>query len=431
MAEKYLLLDEFKNGTGSYTFGKDDDGNYLELGEYVLRIDYESSSTLQACQLARRVIVGYKTTMSGVVGRTPYTTSATSNSAITTEEKLNTNGSVKVTVLNRTTGRPVANLPLYAGLGIGDDTNYYTDGYNYNDVVARYNQSKKLTNTFTTNSSGVATITFKISDFFDASTISKIRGATSVSNPSITTYMHTLYVRVMGTDNRASNDNYVRDVCPVPVFLGTMPISHTNLEVNPVVTEASVLNNAVAKCCGMGTVRVDFDMYYIYANILKNTYGIDVTPFYVSKGYLTVEYSSDNTNFEQLGANYLMPAASGNISEVNQNGQIIMQNTTNKKGFLIKMPVRYDYTGTLYFRIKYHENVGDTEPRTLGTLTVQVKPTNESYTSLAVDIELYQEDEPIIMVAGNAKNIKLGVYRKDDGEHTVPLTQGEIEYTTR
>lgn len=430
MGEKYLLLDEFENGTGSYTFGKDNDNNYLEVGEYVLRIDYESSSTLQACQLARKVIVGYRTTMTGVVGRVPYTTSATKNSSITTEEKLNSTGNVKITVLNKTTGRPVANLPLYAGLGIGDDTDYYTDGYDYNTVVARYNSSKKLSGTFTTNSNGVATISFKIGDFFDASTIGQVRGATSI-NSSNTTYMHTLYVRLMGTSDRAETDNYVRDVCPVPVFLGTMPISHTNLTLNPVQTEANVLGNAVAKCCGMGTVRVDFDLYYIYANILKNTYGINVTPFYVSKGYLTVEYSSDNTNFEQLGVNYLMPAASGNIHEVNQNGEIIMDNTTNKKGFLIKMPVRYDYTGTLYFKVLYHENVGDTEPRTLGTLTTQVKPTNPSYTELAVDIDLYEEDEPIIMVVGNAKNVKLGVYRKDDAEHTVPITQGEIEYTTR
>ena len=430
MGEKYLLLDEFKNGTGSYTFGKDNDGEYLEVGEYLLRMDYESSSTLQACQLARKVIVGYRTTLSATVGRIPYTTSATKNSNITTEEKLNSAGTVKVTVLNKTTGRPVANLPLYAGLGIGDDTNYYSADYVYDDLVSRYNHSKKLSGSFTTNSNGVATINLKVGDFFDASTISQVRGATSIVNGN-STYMHTLYIRVMGTDDRPNNDNYVRNVCATPVFFGTMPISHTNLTVNPVQTEGNVLGNAVAKCCGMGTVRVDFDLYYVYANLLKNNYGIDVTPFYVSKGYLTVEYSSDNTNFTPLGVNYLMPAANGNIHEVNQNGQIIMDNTINKKGFLIKMPVRYDYTGTLYFKILYHENVGDTEPRTLGTLTTQVKPTNPSYTELAVDIALYEEDEPIIMVAGNAKNVKLGVYRKDDGEHTVPLTQGEIEYTTR
>ena len=122
-------------------------------------------------------------------------------------------------------------IPLKIGFGVGDDT-IYDANFDYNDMVAKYNQSKKLNTVFTTNSNGVATITFHVSDFFDSTDVDQIRHTTSIDTGN-DTYKHTIYVRLDGTSDRANDDNYVRAIGYVPCVLGYVPVRVSQYQVRP------------------------------------------------------------------------------------------------------------------------------------------------------------------------------------------------------
>ena len=151
MAEKYKEIKDFNNGTTSMTLGNDNEGNHLDLGTYVLRLDYEAKNSLQACQLARKVIVGKRAIIQKGMARGVFSTSQeANNSRVTDAEKLNSTCTFSVIVKDKSSGARLANIPLKIGFGVGDDT-VYGNTADYDDLVNKYNHSKKVDTVFKTN----------------------------------------------------------------------------------------------------------------------------------------------------------------------------------------------------------------------------------------------------------------------------------------
>lgn len=423
MAEQYKEVKDFNNGTASMTLGNDNEGNHLDLGTYVLRLDYEAKNSLQACQLARKIIVGKRALIRKSTARGVYnTTEQNSNANISTAEKLASTCSFQVIVEDRDSGTRLAGIPLKIGFGIGDDT-VYDANFNYNDMVSKYNSSKKLNREFVTNSNGVATITFNVSDFFNATNVDQIRHTTSIDTGN-DTYKHTIYVRLDGTTNRANNDNYVRAIGYVPCVLGNVPVRAESIIVYPEVNGYKVCGGGYM---GVG-VRLHYDFIYQGNNISPNWSDYPSSNRIVKNGSIYMMASNDGETFTKIPADYYV-APYG--EELTLNNAEVPVPSDGLTVFAFRNNKPFNFEGEIWYRIMYRGKVGTSEGKTLKEFRVEVDPSYPSEVAMNANIELYGEEEPIYMIAGSGRNVNVGVYDEGDVTNSTPLTHGSLDYTVQ
>lgn len=420
MAEQYKEVKDFNNGTASMTLGNDNEGNHLDLGTYVLRLDYEAKNSLQACQLARKVVVGKRALIKKSTARGVYnTTEQNNNSNISDADKLASVCTFQVIVQDKDSGTRLAGIPLKIGFGVGDDT-IYDANFDYNEMVAKYNQSKKLNTVFTTNSNGVATITFHVSDFFDSTDVDQIRHTTSIDTGN-DTYKHTIYVRLDGTSDRANDDNYVRAIGYVPCVLGYVPVRAETIIIQPEVNGYKV--------CGGGYmavgVRLHYDFIYQGNNISPNWEDYPTSNRIVKCGSIYMMVSNDGENYTKLPENYYASQYGEEITLTNaevpvpSDGQTVLAFRNNKP---------FNFQGDIWYKIMYRGKVGTSEGKTIREFKVEVDPSYYSTIDMNANIELYGEEEPIMMIAGSGRNVNVGVYDEGDVTNSTPLTHGSLEY---
>lgn len=421
MAEKFKDVVDFNNGNYTMTLGNDSESNHLDLGTYTLRLDYEAKNSLEAYQMSRKIIVGRRAYVNPSTARGVFSTSqTTNNNNITDEEKLNSTCTFNVKVQDLNTGTTLVGIPLKIGFGIDDSTIYGEVDDPSATLLSKYNSSKKLDTTFVTNSSGIATINFKVSDFFDVSNLSQIDGT------------HTIYVCCIGTTDRGNTDNYVKSVGYAPCVLGNTPV---------MVYTKTVLPEANGYCvCGGGYMAFGVQLQYsfIYKTINENV---------PSNNRVNVDWSSWTTTQRNVKVGHIYAMVSDNgtdYTRVPDDSYIAFTpydmdlDTTGVKVasdgrtvFAVRNNKPYNYTGTLYYKIMYTAKAGDTNSRTLFTIQADVDKNNPSAVSLKADIGLVGEQEPIMMVAGSGRNVNVAVYDEGDTNHQYPLNHGELEYVAR
>lgn len=429
MAEKFKDVVNFNNGNYTMTLGNDSESNHLDLGTYILRLDYEAKNSLEACQLSRKIVIGKKAYVNPSTARGVYSTSQTANNPnITDEEKLASTCTFKVKVQDKDTGANLVGIPLKIGFGVGDDTIYSGLTGIEDELEAKYNSSIKLDKVFTTNSDGVATITFKVSDFFDVSTLSQIRDGTSI-NTGDPTYKHTIYVRVIGTTDRANNDNYARATGYVPCVLGYVPVMLYSTRILP---EANGY-----RVCGGGYMAFGIQLQYsfVYENINENDprqnrinpdwSSLTTQQRNVKVGHIYVDVSDDGETYTRVPQEDYATFEAWDLTTDNV-GAVVADD--GRTVFAIRNHKPYNYTGTLYYKVYYGSKAGDTQPRHLFDIQVDVDKNNPSAVSLNADIGLVGEQEPIMMVAGSGRNVNVAVYDEGDTNHQYPLNHGGLEY---
>ena len=420
MAERYKEVRDFNNGTTSMTLGNDNEGNHLDLGTYVLRLDYEAKNSLEACQLARKVIVGKRALIKKSTARGVYSTEQNSNSNITDAEKLGSVCTFQVIVQDTVSGARLEGIPLKIGFGVGDDT-IYDANFNYDDMRSKYNNSKKLNEVFTTNSNGVATITFHVSDFFDSTTVDQLRHSTSIDTGN-DTYKHTIYIRLYGTTDRADDDNYVPAVGYVPCVIGYVPVRLSQYQVRP--------NLNGYKTCGGGYIgfaaQLNYDFIYQGNNINPNWEDYPTGNRVVKCGSIYAMVSNDGETFTKLPADYYVSTYGEEL--ILNNAEVpVPSDGLTVFGFRNNKP--FNFQGDIWYRIMYRGKPGTSENKTLMEFKVEVDPSYPSALPMNANIELYGEEEPIIMIAGSGRNVNVGVYDEGDVTNSTPLTHGTLDYT--
>ena len=380
------------------------DGENIPMGNYLLHLDYEGNDEFECMQLTRKVIVGSGAKLrSRPIIRKAYTTTASTNSTVTTAEKENTHISFNVTVSDIFTNEVVPNFDIYVAFGNGDNTNYF-EGITQSDLSTKYFASKKI-GKFTTNDNGVANIQFDAKDCFDG---------------TVTSGEHSLYLYLRATSDRTEK-NYASQYDVIPFILGDVPVKEVTFD---------VLNEY--KTCGHGTVRVDVKYHYGFAytgNNVKTGYTAYTNASNtIKKGYIKLLQSLDGGSTYQTVPTDLLDTVTNSLVTLDENGKILLDSAGNTTSFTVKNTRPLNYTGTVLYQLNYYENAGDTRPLSNHRFTVQIDPSYASYTKMKVDIALVDETEPIYMIENNGKSVKLGVYLKDDEQHNDAIDHGSMDY---
>lgn len=410
------------------------DGSNIPVGDYILHLDYESDAEIgEAAQLTRRVIVGSGTKLHAIpIVRVPYTTTASSASGITAQEKLATSVSFNIVVRDKYTNELVPDFDVYAAFVKHDDTNYFIEENNNKDVLKeKYTNGVKLTgNPFTTNSNGKTTISFQLSDIFTTEEVNTIHDGDTLGQHSVVFYLR------YTTDR--TDKNYVSYYAACPVILGVIPVKTVVREID----HHDESNPLIGTVCPKGTVQIGVKLNYrfpynydpdnVFVNDVKEGYSSWTSAANtVNVGRYTVYESVNGGEYTQVPFSRLASAYVPTDTVVYFDGTI-QPDTDGTTYFRVKN----DYpVGTVVdnykIRVVYTGKIGETRNLTVNTFTVKVSPEYESISRLATEIELYEEEEPIVMVAGNGKDVRLGVYLKDDDVRDIPITQGDLEYEVR
>lgn len=370
---------ELTDGTASIVIpANKGDGTPFECGNYKVKISYDADESEEALEIVRNMVVGHLTNLTGNDSINPYATSAASESAITLTEKLNTAGSLKVTITDAVTGTPVQGIKFQYGVRIGDDTNYKVET-SFDTRYEAFKQAVISPTVLTTDNNGQATIRYKLGDFFNSAT--QMEKARSVTDNSKTVNQHTLFICTQSTYDKAVNHR--RDVFAIPFIVGATEIKRHFL-IRPE-TDNPVITNT---CCG-GSIYIALSATYAFAydsegNILEGWEEYDTSvpkQVHVGKFILSVSYDNRET-WEQIPASQLKLANPNYDAIINDDGSVTL--STNHTTLLLWSNDRdYSFNGEAVISVGYQGVIGKTKSK-LGQylFRVRINQNNSSYSRM-------------------------------------------------
>lgn len=400
---------------------KDDSGNVFEVGEYKLRIDYESTTSKpEAYQLSRKLVVGYRPvfTASPTILHSPFNTTATSESGITNAEKLATHyDNIIITVKNKVTNESAKQLPLVLRLGVGNSINYLDSDVTLNSRWEGYNEAKRY-KSLTTDDNGQVKFNISASELFDNETASQIHN------------MHTLFIACTGIAR--GSDSYISDVIALPVIWGTSKVRVAR-EVYP-----DNGDNVTPKVCGGGSFLVEWKNYFAWAfmdNQIKEGFEEYATESkFIYKGKMKVEVWNNSTNQYELCSKDDMGVHSGCKSEVTENGYITLpesragniQNYLGNCSFFVYNSLPANYTGDWKIRVQYIGVTGYTLSTNPVEITVKVAPNNPSY-HMTADVSIMDKDSAntLTVLPVDPRQVTVSVKNKRNGAN---ISSGTLQY---
>ena len=412
------------NGTTNITIpNKDDSGNVFEVGEYKIRIDYESTnaSKPEAYQLSRKLVVGYRPVFSTSTAKivfSPYYTTATSESAITTAEKLATHyDNITLTVKNKSNNQLVKQLPLTIKFGVGDNFNYLASDVQPTKRLNSFQTAKKI-KTVTTDDNGQVKFNIAVSEVFTNDTVSQSLGE------------HTLFIGCEGVAN--GSNSYVPEALALPCIFGT-----SNVRVAREVTPDDG-DNITPIVCGGGSFLVEWKNYFAWAfkdNKIKEGYEyFSNEAGMVYKGKVKVEVWNNSTNQYELCSRDDMGVHSGCKSEVTEDGYITLprsrtgniENYFGNCSFFVYNSLPANYTGNWKIRVQYIGVAGYTFSTNPVEITVKVAPNNPSY-HMTVNVSINDKDSAntLTVLPVDPRQITVSVKNKRNGAN---ISSGTLQY---